>query len=157
MHSTALVMIFAAQLLSRAWRINNNKDKWLWATHIKAQSQLYEQNRLIATKEEAKCLRLTDEEHQAALKEEQPSFTLPSQDAICQLKKGTYCPLFYFTNKGLCEASQMFLTNNSDALILVRGKHGSHSFLPALSAQPISPSFVKDQHLGNNLVNLPHR
>ncbi|KIK95178.1 hypothetical protein PAXRUDRAFT_141293, partial [Paxillus rubicundulus Ve08.2h10] len=149
---------FTTQLLSRTWRLNNTKDTHIWTVHIE------EQNRLAAAKEEAECTRIADEERQAALKEERQKnkakfspvhnidvpdnpFTLPSQYATCQLKKGTYCPLFYFTNKGLRKASQVSFTNDSEALVLVQGEHGSHSFLPALSAQPISPSFIKDKHL----------
>ncbi|KAF8836700.1 hypothetical protein BDN67DRAFT_910648, partial [Paxillus ammoniavirescens] len=139
---------FATQLLSRAWRLNNAKDKCLWTACIEAQNQLKEQNRLATAEEEAERARIADKERQAALKEErQKNKAKFAPYATPQLKKGAYCPLFYFTNKGLRKASQASLTNDSEALVLVQGKHVSHSFLPALSAQPISPSFVKDEHL----------
>ncbi|KAF9235922.1 hypothetical protein BU15DRAFT_50772 [Melanogaster broomeanus] len=154
----------AARILSKAWRLNNSKDKDRWA------ARLAEQVLAAAAKkqeeEEAEALRLQSiaDDQQAAIKDKRQKnknkyapirdvdvpdnpFTLPSQYATRLLKRGVFCPLFYFTNKGLREASQSFLANDTDAMVIVQGDSGAHTFMPALAAQPASPSLVADENL----------
>ncbi|KAG1879385.1 hypothetical protein C8R48DRAFT_668231 [Suillus tomentosus] len=44
---------------------------------------------------------------------------IPSHYAVCKLKTGDYCELFYFTNKGLSEAKKNLLSTEPQGLILI--------------------------------------
>jgi len=57
---------------------------------------------------------------------------LPCQYAVCKMKSGDYCELFYFTNNGLEEASRNTFTANEDALIILLTSDGLHKWIPKL-------------------------
>ncbi|KAF9231651.1 hypothetical protein BU15DRAFT_17377, partial [Melanogaster broomeanus] len=154
----------AARILSKAWRLNNSKDKDRWAARLAEQALLAADEKKKADEAEALRLQSIADDQQAAIKEERQKnknkyapirdvdvpdnpFTLPSQYATRLLKRGVFCPLFYFTNKGLREASQSFMAQDTDAMVIVQGDSGAHTFVPALATQPASPSLVADENL----------
>ncbi|KIJ07168.1 hypothetical protein PAXINDRAFT_164622 [Paxillus involutus ATCC 200175] len=154
----------AARILSKVWTLNNAKDKERWTARAAELALLAAEEKRISEEAEALRLQSIADDQQAAIKEERQknklkyapvrdvdvpnnTSTLPSQYAARLLKKGVFCPLFYFTNKGLREASHSSLTSDAEALVLIQGEAGSHTFMPALAAQPASPSFVTDENL----------
>ncbi|KIK83560.1 hypothetical protein PAXRUDRAFT_803647, partial [Paxillus rubicundulus Ve08.2h10] len=154
----------AAHILLIAWRLINSKDKDRWAACLAKQEQVTANEKCLADEAEVLHLQSIVDDQQVAIKDEHQknktkyalvwdagvpdnTFTLPSQYAACLLKKGTFCPLFYFTNKGLHEASHASLSSDAEAMVIIQGETGSHTFIPALAAKPPSPSFVANEDL----------
>ncbi|KAF8835960.1 hypothetical protein BDN67DRAFT_958557 [Paxillus ammoniavirescens] len=138
----------AAHILSKAWRLTNSKDKDRWAARLAEQERVTANKKHLADEAEALRLQSIADDQQAAIKDErQKNKTKYAPYAARLLKKGAFCPLFYFTNKGLCEASHASLSSDAEAMVIVQGESGLHTFIPALAAKPPSPSFVADEDL----------
>ncbi|KAI5998666.1 hypothetical protein EDD15DRAFT_2528080 [Pisolithus albus] len=71
---------------------------------------------------------------------------IPSQVAICKLCKGDFVELYYFTNKGLCNAELSTRSADDDALTLLQTSDGLHAFIPLATAQA-KGSVTKDEDL----------
>ncbi|KAI6140619.1 hypothetical protein BKA82DRAFT_3936043, partial [Pisolithus tinctorius] len=71
---------------------------------------------------------------------------IPSQIAACRLCKVDFIELYYFTNKGLCNAELTICSTDDDALTLLQTGDGLHSFIPLASAQA-KGTVTKDKDL----------
>ena len=72
---------------------------------------------------------------------------LPSPYATRKLKAGEFCELFYFTNKGLSDASKSALSSEPEALIMLPSANGIHSWIPASAVKDPKAVVTKDENL----------
>ncbi|KAI5995974.1 hypothetical protein F5J12DRAFT_695118, partial [Pisolithus orientalis] len=71
---------------------------------------------------------------------------IPSQITAQSLHKADFVKLYYFTNKGLCDAELTICSTDDDALTLLQTGEGLHSFIPLASAQA-KGTVTKDEDL----------
>lgn len=50
---------------------------------------------------------------------------------MCKLRKGEFCEVYFFMNKGLAEADSTLHSVDDEALAIVQDKNGLYSFIPA--------------------------
>ncbi|KAG2153842.1 hypothetical protein DEU56DRAFT_951233 [Suillus clintonianus] len=140
----------AAELLATLWTINNTAARECWADQLEEAARDAEE--------------LRPEEQEAARKEEQkknkskfvpvgnakvPSVpvVIPSHYAVCKLKAGEYCELYYFTNKGLKEAKKNLLSTEAPRLTLMTNAEGQQTWVNADETRDPKAVFTKDENL----------
>ncbi|KAI6126531.1 hypothetical protein F5141DRAFT_997910 [Pisolithus sp. B1] len=110
----------AARILGTLWDIQNAKDVQRWNTHKNKEAQMARdlanqavedlaQQQHCSQEEEAMCTeecKKNKTKYAPVLDVEVPSapVNIPTPYAMCKLKKGEYCKLYFFTNIGLAEA-----------------------------------------------------
>jgi len=150
----------AARTLSSLWTISNNAAKAEWADRLERETA----ERLRAEEAEEQRRQTLRDEEEAARQEERkknqnkyapirraavPSdpVILPSQYATRKLKAGEFCELFYFTNRGLDDASKSSMTTNPEALVMMPAADGLHTFVPAGAVRDSKTVVTKDENL----------
>ncbi|KAI6017042.1 hypothetical protein EDC04DRAFT_2576986, partial [Pisolithus marmoratus] len=129
----------AACQLTLVWCLNNNLEKQEWDCQAEEEQerQQIEQEReceLVLQEERKKyCLKHAPIPQDAVISTD--PIIIPSQVAIHKLCKGDFVELYYFTNKGLCNAELSTQSADDNALTLLRTSDGFHSFIPLASAQ----------------------
>ncbi|KIN93568.1 hypothetical protein M404DRAFT_170929 [Pisolithus tinctorius Marx 270] len=153
----------AANILATLWVLNNNKEKLNWQTCKEQEAQRAQDKAEQAEEELAKqqCRRLKEAEmaqaeerkknrtkHALIRKVGVPSgpVNIPSPYAVCKLKKGEYCELYFFTNIGLAEAETFNPSIDNEALTLLKADNGQHIWVPASTTRDKS-SVIKDEDL----------
>ncbi|KAI6101808.1 hypothetical protein F5141DRAFT_1065780 [Pisolithus sp. B1] len=135
----------ATNQLALIWTLNNDLEKQEWDCQI-------QQQQLAA----AECERLQlekEREQEATLQEERKKYwhkhapipqdavissdpiIIPSPIAIHKLCKGDFVKLYYFTNKGLCNAELSTCSADDNALALLQMGDHLHSFIPLAAVQ----------------------
>jgi hypothetical protein len=71
---------------------------------------------------------------------------LPSPLALRKLRKGEFCELYFFTNKGLKDAQATSQSVDDEALAITQDEQGVHSFIP-LAATKAKQSIIEDKDL----------
>jgi hypothetical protein len=71
---------------------------------------------------------------------------IPSAVATHKLDRGDYVPLWYFTNKGIEDASRSFSLVDDDVMVIMKKADGTTSLIPASSANE-EKGLIKDQDL----------
>lgn len=71
---------------------------------------------------------------------------LPSPLALRKLRKGEYCELYFFTNKGLADAHACSRSLDDEALAITQDDQGLHSFIPVAAARA-KHSVIEDRDL----------
>jgi hypothetical protein len=154
----------AAHILSTLWNISNNAAKIQWEERLAAEARMTEEVHQRAAEEELERRLAEEEEQSAILLEERkknkakyipfrnvdvPSepIIIPSYYATRKMKKGDFCELFYFTNKGLDDASKSNLTSDPEALVLLPSADGQHSWIPAGAARDPKTPVYDDEDL----------
>ena len=150
----------AARSLASLWTIANNMAKATWAQGL----ERHEANRMRVEEEAQQQQQALEEEEEAARREDRkknknkyapvrraevPSdpVILPSPYATRKLKAGEFCELFYFTNKGLRDASKSALSSEPEALIMLPSANGIHSWIPAGAVKDPKAVVTKDENL----------
>ena len=159
----------AADQLCDLWQAQNaiNRQDWDAQQEIQAAQRRQEQEQIHAQQEQEE--REKQQEEEEAKKEERkkycakflpfadvpPPSTIPitpSPLAPRKLRKGEYVPLYFFTNKGLADAQSTSNSLDEEALALVPGDQGSHSFVPIMAARA-KQSIIEDQDLSWAQIN----
>ncbi|KAI6137190.1 hypothetical protein F5141DRAFT_1060069 [Pisolithus sp. B1] len=118
----------ATDQLALIWTLNNDLEKQEWDHQI-------QQQQLAAAEHKRKKY-----QHKHA---PIPQDTVISSDpiiiplpiTICKLHKGDFVKLYYFTNKGLCNAELSMCSADDDTLALLQMGDGLHSFIPLAAVQ----------------------
>jgi hypothetical protein len=71
---------------------------------------------------------------------------IPSAVATRKLDRGDYVPLWYFTNKGIEDASRSFSLVDDDVMVITKKADGTTSLIPASSAKE-EKGLIEDQDL----------
>ncbi|KAI6120819.1 hypothetical protein EDD16DRAFT_1893819 [Pisolithus croceorrhizus] len=131
----------AANQLALIWMLNNDLEKQDWDCQV-------QQQQLAA----AECERQEEEEWERWQEERKKYWhkhvpipqdavissdpiIIPSPIAVCKLCKGDFVELYYFTNKGLCNAELSTHLADDEALALLQMGDSLHSFIPLTAAQ----------------------
>ena len=153
----------AAQRLLAIWQAQNALDRQEWDAHLEADVQAAQRAREQQQHEEEERQRLLMEEQGTALQEEKKKNRnkflpfadtqiststpiLPSPLALRKLRKGEYCELYFFTNKGLADAQAYSPSMDDEALAITQDDHGLHSFVPVAAARA-KQSVIEDKDL----------
>jgi hypothetical protein len=150
----------AARSLAALWTIGNNAAKGRWAERLEREqaerrrAEEEEELRQQTLKEEKEAARLEDRKknknkYAPICHAEVPSdpVILPSQYATRMLKKGEFCELYYFTNKGLDDAFKSSLTAEPEALVMMPLDNGFHSWVPAAAVKDPKAVITQDENL----------
>jgi hypothetical protein len=142
----------AAQRLTDIWIEQNTIDREEWDAQVEAEALLAEQREeQICVQEEERQRREEEELEQAKQDERKKNRNkflpfadapmsatppvIPSPLALRKLRKGEFCELYFFTNKGLADAQVTSYSADDEALTLVQDEQGMHSFIPIASAK----------------------
>ena len=153
----------AVNCLADIWVAQNELDKQDWdrqvADDAQAQHEAQEQQRI--ENEERRLAELEEQENarKEELKKNRNKFVpfpdtlipsaaliIPSSLATHKLRKGEFCKLFFFTNKGLAEAETSSHSIDDEALSIIQDENGLHSFIP-VSAACSKISVINDDEL----------
>jgi hypothetical protein len=166
-----LTEVQAARSLAALWTITNNAAKGRWAKRLEREeaerrrAEEEEELRQQALKEEEDAARLEDRKknknkYAPVCHAEVPSdpVILPSQYATRMLKKGEFCELYYFTNKGLDDAFKSSLTAEPEAILMIPSENGLHSWVPAAAVKDPKVVIIQDENLAWEQFNeaAPH-
>ncbi|KAI6148479.1 hypothetical protein BKA82DRAFT_120364 [Pisolithus tinctorius] len=143
----------AAAQLALYWMLNNDLEKEEW-DHQAHQEQQEATERARLDKEEQERQQAEHErEQELVLQEEKKKYCckytmvpqdavvpadpiiIPSQITACRLHKADFVKLYYFTNKGLCDAASTVCSADDNTMTLLQTGDGLHSFIPLASAQ----------------------
>ncbi|KAF9230673.1 hypothetical protein BU15DRAFT_68995 [Melanogaster broomeanus] len=149
--------------LEDIWRDNNAEKRELWDERLRLEAQAtLEAERLAAEETDLRRRALADE-LELAKQEERKKYKnkyipipnvavptgpiiIPSAYALNKLRKGEYCELYYFTNRGLAEDENSLPSLDDEAMTLTKSENGTHSFI-ALSSAKAKALLIKDEDL----------
>ncbi|KAF8131387.1 hypothetical protein EV363DRAFT_1165481 [Boletus edulis] len=153
----------AALRLTNLWLVQNAIDREEWDAHEQAEELIAQQRK------EQQCIEADEQHRQQEEEEEQirqeehkknrnkflPFADVPMSNtppviplplALHKLRKGEFCELYFFTNKGLADAQVTVHSTDDEALTLMQDEHSLHSFVPLVLAKA-KQNVIKDKDL----------
>ncbi|KAG0703211.1 hypothetical protein DFH29DRAFT_803757, partial [Suillus ampliporus] len=154
----------AAEVLQTIWTLNNETAKDAWADQEETKLRQAQEARHLTAKQEQEHLQALEDKLAAARKEEHKKnkskfvpvskakiptipVVIPSNYAICKLKAGDYCELYYFTNRGLNEAKKNLLSTEPQGMILLPRPDGQQTWVNADETRDSKMVITKDKNL----------
>ncbi|KAG2074845.1 hypothetical protein BDR04DRAFT_1006988 [Suillus decipiens] len=146
------------------WTFNNDTAKDAWAEQVEVELRQAQEAWRVAAEQEQEQQQVLDDKLMAVRKEEHkknkakfiPVSTvkiltipviIPSHYAVCKLKTGDYCELYYFTNKGLSKAKKNLLLTELQGLILIPGMDGQQMWVNMDETRNSKTVITKDENL----------
>lgn len=143
--------------------MQNALDRQEWDAQQEVQAQEAHRAREQQQQQDEEQARAQIEDQEAALQEERKKNrtkflpfadtqiststpVLPSPLALRKLRKGEYCELYFFTNKGLADAHACSRSLDDEALAITQDDQGLHSFIPVVAARA-KHSVIEDRDL----------
>ncbi|KIO04615.1 hypothetical protein M404DRAFT_26070 [Pisolithus tinctorius Marx 270] len=154
----------AANQLELLWTVNNDLERQEWDRQTLAEQEANKERERLAAEERERLWQELKREQEIALQEDKKKYrnkyapvlqdvAVPMDTIIvlapiasCRLRKGDYCELYFFTNKGLQNAELTPCSTDDDAMALLQSGDGLHTFVPIAAARA-KGNVTKDEDL----------